>query len=106
VRRLAALALLTLVTILPAAHAQPARWRGTGVVMAVLPPPSHLHGSRPVIVLKHEPIRGLMDERMTMPFIAASTDLFRGLKAGDRVSFGLAETPDALLLTTVERLGR
>ncbi|HEV8584303.1 MAG TPA: hypothetical protein VGT02_04985, partial [Methylomirabilota bacterium] len=63
------LALLgVLVAVLPAAHAQPARWRGTGVVMAVLPAPSNLHSTRPVIVLNHDPIKGLMEDRMTMPF--------------------------------------
>ncbi len=106
VRRLLALLGLTLVALLPAAHAQAVRWRGTGTVMAVLPAPSNLHSTRPVIVLNHDPIRGLMDERMTMPFIAASADLFRNVKTGDRVAFGLADTPDALLVVSLERLAR
>jgi len=42
---------------------------------------------------------------MSMPFIAASADLFRGIKAGDHVAFALAETPDALLVVSLERLG-
>jgi Cu/Ag efflux protein CusF len=45
-----------------------------------------------------------MDESMSMPFIAASTALFQGLRAGDRIAFGLKDTPDALLVITVERL--
>ncbi|HZF03321.1 MAG TPA: copper-binding protein [Patescibacteria group bacterium] len=102
-RRPAAL-LLLLIAASPAAHAQPARWRGTGVVVAVLPAPSSLHATRPVIVLDHEPIHGLMEERMSMPFIAASADLFRDIKAGDHVAFALAETPDALLVVSLERL--
>ena len=73
-------------------------WRGTGIVLKLLPPPSELHTTRPVIVIQHEPIAGLMEESMTMPFIAASTALFRGLRAGDRISFGLKEVPDALLV--------
>src|SRR5207249_3345880 len=97
--------LLVLIAALPAAHAQPARWRGTGVVVAVLPAPSSLHATRPVIVLDHQPIAGLMEQRMSMPFIAASADLFRGIKAGDHVAFALAETPDALLVVSLERLG-
>jgi Cu/Ag efflux protein CusF len=105
VRAFAAL-LLVLGLALPAAHAQPVRWRGTGVVLAVLPAPSSLHATRPVVVLDHGPIHGLMEDRMTMPFIAASTDLFRGIKAGDRVAFALAETPDALLVVSLERLAR
>ena len=81
-----------------------ADYRGTGVVLAILPPPSDLHASRPVIVIEHEPIAGLMDERMSMPFIAASTALFEGLRPGDRIAFGLQDTPGALLVVTVERL--
>jgi hypothetical protein len=81
-------------------------WRGTGTVLALLPPPSTLHATRPVIVIEHEPIAGLMADRMAMPFIAASTALFAGLHAGDRIAFGLEDAPGALLVVTVERLGR
>src|SRR5262245_1975880 len=79
-------------------------YRGTGLVLALLPPPSSLHATRPVIVIEHDPIKGLMDEHMSMPFIAASTQLFENLKAGDRIAFGLMDTPGALLVVTVERL--
>ena len=103
--------LLTLLLLVDRADAQPAGspaakpdYRGTGVVLAVLPPPSSLHATRPVIVIDHAPIAGLMDEAMSMPFIAASTTLFQGLRAGDRIAFGLKDTPDALLVITVERL--
>src|SRR3977135_1957169 len=41
---------------------------------------------------------------MSMPVIAASADLFRGIAVGDRVAFALAETPDALLVVSLERL--
>jgi Cu/Ag efflux protein CusF len=106
-RRVVALALL--VMIAGPASAQPARpdrgkpdWRGTGVIVKLLPPPSDLHATRPVIVLQHDPIPGLMAESMTMPFIAASTVLFRDVRVGERVSFGLKETPDALLVISIE----
>ncbi len=79
-------------------------YRGTGVVVALLPPPSSLHQSRPVVIIHHEPIPGLMDETMSMPFIAESTDLFRGLQPGDRIAFGLRDTPGALLVVVIERL--
>ena len=102
-RRSAAL-LLVLIAPLSSAHAQPARWRGTGVIVALLPPPSSLHATRPVIVLDHEPIAGLMEARMSMPFIAASADLFKGFAVGDHVAFALAETPDALLVVSLQRL--
>jgi Cu/Ag efflux protein CusF len=92
------------------ATAQPAKlevakpdWRGTGVILKLLPPPSDLHATRPVIVLQHEPIPGLMEESMTMPFLAASTALFRGHRAGERVTFGLKEVPDALLVISIEK---
>ena len=98
--------LLLVLSIALPARAQPPRWRGVGVVVALLPAPSSLHATRPVVVLDHEPIHGLMEERMSMPFIAASADLFRGLKAGDRVAFALAETPDALLVVSLEKLPR
>jgi Cu/Ag efflux protein CusF len=57
-----------------------------------------------VIIIEHDPIAGLMDEKMAMPFIAASTDLFAGLRAGDRIAFGLMDVPGALLVVTIERL--
>jgi Cu/Ag efflux protein CusF len=79
-------------------------WHGSGVALAVLPPPSDLHATRPVIVIQHEAIAGLMDEAMAMPFLVASTSLFEGLKAGDRITFVLREVPDALLVVSIERL--
>ena len=107
----ACLAMLAALLLAAGAAAQPARdaatrpdYRGTGAVLAILPPPSSLHATRPVIIIQHEPIAGLMDEAMSMPFIAASTSLFQGLRAGDRIAFGLKDTPDALLVVTVQRL--
>ena len=79
-------------------------YQGTGVIVGLHPPPSSLHSTRPVVVLKHEPIVGLMDERMEMPFIAESTELFKGLRAGDRVEFGLKSTTDALLVISLRPL--
>ena len=87
----------------PEAAAKP-DYRATGVVQALLPAPSSLHPTRPVIIIQHEPIPGLMDESMSMPFIAASSALFQGLTPGDRIAFGLKDAPGALLVITVERL--
>jgi Cu/Ag efflux protein CusF len=78
-------------------------YQGTGVIVGLHPPPSSLHPTRPVVVLRHDPIVGLMDESMEMPFIAASTALFAGLKPGDHVEFGLKTTPDALLVIFLRR---
>src|SRR5262245_58901590 len=91
-----ALSLLAIVGLATGAAAQiPARpdYRGTGVVLAMLPPPSSLHATRPVIVIEHDPIEGLMAEKMSMPFIAASTALFQGLSPGDHIAFSLKDTP-------------
>jgi copper binding protein CusF len=79
--------------------------RGTGVVVALLPPPSSLHATRPVIVIHHDPLLPLMPEAMEMPFLAASTALFANVRAGDRIVFTLRETPDALLVVAIERAG-
>ena len=81
-------------------------YQGTAVIVGLHPAPSTLHATRPVVVLYHEPIVGLMDEKMEMPFIAASTDLFKGLKPGDRVEFGLQVTADALLVIYLHALRR
>ncbi len=104
----AGLLLTSLLHAAPAAsQAAPAAkpdWRGTGTVVAVLPPPSSLHATRPVIIIHHGPIHGLMEETMEMPFIAASAGLFAGLHPGDRIAFGLRDTPDALLVVSIEHL--
>jgi Cu/Ag efflux protein CusF len=109
-RALIALSLIVLAET--SAAAQPARpgadkpdWRGTGVVLKLLPPPSDLHATRPVIIIHHDPIEGLMKEEMSMPFLAASTALFEGLQPGDHIAFGLKDTPGALLVISIERSG-
>jgi Cu/Ag efflux protein CusF len=90
-----------------AAGAQPPlEYRGTGVVVALMSPPSSLHATRPVVILQHQPIPGLMEEEMSMPFIAASVDLFRDVKPGDRVAFVLRDTPGALVVVSLQRMGR
>jgi hypothetical protein len=104
--------LLLLIVLAAPVLAQPARpgpkgeWRGTGTVLAILPPPSDLHATRPVIVLQHDAIAGLMEQAMAMPFIVASPSLFEGIRPGDRVAFGLKDVPDALLVISIERLPR
>ena len=108
--RLLSIPLLVATLVAPAAS-QPIRsvtsdWRGTGVVLAVLPPPSDLHATRPVIVIRHEAIPGLMAEAMTMPFLVASAALFEGIRAGDHIAFALKEVPDALLVVSIERRPR
>jgi hypothetical protein len=77
-------------------------YRGTGVILALLPPPSNLHATRPVIIIQHDPIPGLMEEGMAMPFLVASLDLFDGFRPGDRITFDLHSVPDALLVVHIE----
>ena len=83
----------------------PPDYLGKGRVVGLYPPPSSLHATRPVIIIYHEPIAGLMDEAMSMPFIVASAKLFQGLRPGDSIAFGLKSTPDALLVVSIERIG-
>ena len=91
--------------LVPRLTAEPqADYRGTGVVVEILPPPSGLHPTRPVIIIHHDPLPGLMEEAMSMSFLAASTRLFGNLRPGDRIAFGLKETPDALLVVSLKRL--
>lgn len=92
--------------VAPVLGQPPAEYRGTGVVVALMPAPSSLHATRPVVVLQHQPIPGLMDEEMSMPFIASSPDLFGTLKPGDRVTFVLRDIPGALLVISLQRLPR
>ncbi|MBI3636840.1 MAG: copper-binding protein [Candidatus Rokubacteria bacterium] len=106
-RKLRAAVMVLLVAAAPAAAQAPkVDYRGNGVIVAIMPPPSSLHATRPVIVLEHDPLPPLMPEHMIMPFIAASTELFRGFAVGDRVAFGLQDTPGALLVVTLERARR
>ncbi len=86
--------------------AVPADYRGTGIVVALMRAPSSLHATRPVIIIRHDPIPPLMPEQMEMPFIAASAALFENLHPGDRIVFALKDTPDALLVVAIERAGR
>ena len=81
--------------------APPVEYHGTGVVIALMPPPSSLHATRPVIVIHHGPIPPLMPEEMDMPFIAASVTLFENLHPGDHITFTLRETSDALLVVAI-----
>jgi Cu/Ag efflux protein CusF len=76
-------------------------YQGTGVIVGLHPAPSSLHATRAVVVLRHDPIVGLMDESMEHPFIVASTGLFKGLKPGDRVNFEMKSTEDALLVISL-----
>jgi hypothetical protein len=80
-----------------------AEFRGTGVIVALLPPPSSLHATRPVIVIHHDPLVPLMPESMEMPFLVASAALFADFRVGDRIAFTLRDTPDALLVVGIER---
>jgi protein SCO1 len=55
------------------------------------------------VVIRHEAIAGYM-ESMTMPFEVRDTNLLRGLKAGDTISFKLAVTPTEGWIQAVTKL--
>jgi Cu/Ag efflux protein CusF len=104
-RPLIAVALIAaLAGFLPASAQTGRRWKSAATIVALMPPPSALHATRPVVILDHEPIPGLMEEKMSMAFVAASTDLFRGLSPGDHVTFELEDVPGALLVVTLARV--
>lgn len=104
-RRIAVVVLVVATAALAGAQSG-VEYRGTGIVIALMPAPSGLHATRPVIILQHQPIPGLMEEEMSMPFIAASVDLFRDVTPGDRVAFVLRDVPGALVVVSLQRLGR
>jgi Cu/Ag efflux protein CusF len=106
VRQIVAAFVLVAATTASGGAQSSAEYRGTGIVIALMPAPSTLHATRPVIVLQHQPIAGLMDEEMSMPFVAASADLFRDLRPGDRVSFVLRDLPGALVVVSLSRVSR
>ena len=81
----------------------PGVYHGFGVVVEVVPAPSQLDATRPVVVLRHEPIKDLMDEGMTHPFLVRSERLLRGITPGTRVRFTLKDTPGALLVVRLEK---
>jgi Cu/Ag efflux protein CusF len=97
---------LILAGVAVAAPAVAADYQGTGVVVALIPAPSSLHATRPVIIIHHDPIPPLMPEEMDMPFLVASPALLANLRAGDRITFALKDTPDALLVVAIERAVR
>jgi protein SCO1/2 len=54
-------------------------------------------------IIRHEAIAGYM-QAMTMPFEVRDTNLLRGLKAGDAISFKLAVTPTEGWIQAVTKL--
>jgi Cu/Ag efflux protein CusF len=105
-RRVVTLILAVAALAAAARLAAAADYRGTGVVVALMPAPSSLHATRPVIIIHHDPLPPLMPEEMDMPFLAASPALLANLRPGDRISFALKDTPDALLVVAIERAVR
>jgi Cu/Ag efflux protein CusF len=106
VRHIVVAVVLVAATTVWAGAQPPAEYRGTGVVIALMPAPSSLHATRPIVVLQHQPIPGLMDEEMSMPFIADSADLLRDVRPGDRVAFVLRDVPGALVVVSLTRVSR
>lgn len=80
----------------------PGLYHGSGIVLAVLRAPSPLDATRPVVILRHDPIPDLMDKGMTHPFLVRSPGLLEGIAPGARVRFTLKDTPGALLVVRLE----
>ena len=59
-----------------------------------------------MILVRHEPVPGVMDEMQSMLFYAESRDLLdrANLVSGDHVRFTLRQTPDHLLVVEIHRL--
>jgi Cu(I)/Ag(I) efflux system protein CusF len=70
--------------------------RGVGIVKAI----DTVHGT---ITLQHQPIAALKWPAMTMAFKAASPDLLKAIKVGDRVQFTLRKSDPILMLTTIQK---
>jgi hypothetical protein len=66
-------------------------YRGTGVVVALLPPPSDLHATRPVIIIHHDVIQ--VSWRRGCPCRSLPPPL------------GLKVMPEGLWAVSLERLG-
>ena len=59
--------------------------------------------AKDLVLVKHEPIPGLMDESMSMAFFVQSPKMLEGVKSGDRFRITLKETPGKLLIVKMER---
>lgn len=78
-------------------------YRGTGRILDIWRTRSPFDPKHPVVVIHHDPIKGLMGAH-AMPFLTQSPELLKGLRQGDRIRFTLTATADALLVTEVEKL--
>ena len=103
-RRILQLMLLSILTLHPAMvqsaepkAAAPKTYTVTGVVREINP-------DGKTIVVKHEKIEGYM-AAMTMPFEAHDTDVLRGIKSGDKVSFRLLVTENDNWIDQVRKAG-
>jgi Cu(I)/Ag(I) efflux system protein CusF len=58
--------------------------------------------SRGKVTLKHAPIKSIKMQAMTMPFKVKDTAMLEALKAGDRVTFSVANVDDELVVTHIQ----
>jgi protein SCO1/2 len=100
VRRLGLLGLAALVTACNQKTSQPSPPAQVFAVQGVI---KELEPDGKTAIIRHEAIPGYM-EAMTMPFEARDTNVLRGLKAGDAISFQLAVTPTRGWIQAVTKL--
>jgi Cu/Ag efflux protein CusF len=103
VRALAA-DLVCLAAILTACHPKAAPPAASMQVFAVKGVIKELEPDGKTAIIRHEAITGYM-QAMTMPFEVRDTNLLRGLKAGDAISFKLAVTPSEGWIQSLTKLG-
>jgi len=75
-----------------AAHAEPAKGEVT-----------RIDAKAGKITLRHEPIKNLDMDRMTMVFRVASPDMLAALKVGDKVVFEAARVDGAITVTSIRK---
>jgi Cu(I)/Ag(I) efflux system periplasmic protein CusF len=57
---------------------------------------------RAKITLKHDAIKNIEMDAMTMPFKVSQTDILKGLNIGDKVVFQVALVDSVLVITTLK----
>jgi Cu/Ag efflux protein CusF len=74
------------------------KYDGTGVV-------EKIERDKKSVTLNHEPIKGYMEDAMTMPFHVRDAALLDAVKEGDKVAFALEIKDNVVVLTKLEKTG-
>jgi Cu/Ag efflux protein CusF len=74
----------------------------TGKAEAVKAQVVKVDAGRGKVTLKHGPIKSIGMEAMTMPFKVKDAAMLETLKAGDKVTFSVANMDDELVVTHIQ----